>query len=63
LTLAKLHSANLTNALADQVKVAGADLSDAILDRTQMGELCQRAGGVNSQTGISTGESLGCRQE
>ncbi|XPM55504.1 MAG: pentapeptide repeat-containing protein [Leptolyngbya sp. IPPAS B-1204] len=34
LTQANLHAADLTNAMADQVNFAGADLSDAVLVET-----------------------------
>jgi uncharacterized protein YjbI with pentapeptide repeats len=86
MTKANLHGANLTNALVNEVKLNGADLSDAILlealllrslftdvniegadfsdailDRSQIQELCKKASGVNSQTGVETRESLGCR--
>ena len=86
MTQANLHGADLTNAMADQVNFAGAnlsdamfaeaillrstfegaditgaDFSDAILDGVQVKELCQKAIGTNSKTGIETRDSLGCR--
>lgn len=41
--------------------ITGADFSDAIMDGAQVKELCAKASGINSQTGISTRDSLGCR--
>ncbi len=37
----------------------GADFRDAILDKAQIRELCQRASGVNIQTGMAKRASLG----
>ena len=45
----------------DDVDIAGADFTDAILDGAQVKELCAKATGVNSKTGIATRDSLGCR--
>jgi len=41
--------------------ITGADFSDAIMDGAQVKELCTKASGINSQTGIFTRDSLGCR--
>ena len=41
--------------------ITGANFSDAIMDGAQVKELCTKASGINSQTGISTRDSLGCR--
>ena len=40
--------------------ITGADFSDSILDRIQIKNMCKRADGVNSKTGIATRDSLGC---
>jgi uncharacterized protein YjbI with pentapeptide repeats len=45
----------------DEVNITGADFTDAIMDGAQVKELCTKASGINSQTGISTRDSLGCR--
>ncbi|MEG4069342.1 pentapeptide repeat-containing protein [Microcoleus sp. Pol11C2] len=45
----------------DGVDITGADFTDAIMDGSQVKELCTKASGINSQTGISTRDSLGCR--
>lgn len=42
-------------------KITGADFTDAIFDREQLRQLCLRAEGVNSRTGVDTRYSLGCR--
>src|SRR6476469_10052369 len=45
----------------DGVDITGADFTDAIMDGSQVKELCTKASGINSQTVISTRDSLGCR--
>jgi len=41
--------------------ITGADFSDSIIDRIQVKRMCERAEGTNPVTGVSTRESLGCR--
>ena len=45
----------------DYANITGADFSGALLDGSQMQQLCKIATGVNSQTGVATRDSLGCR--
>ncbi|WP_204104993.1 MULTISPECIES: pentapeptide repeat-containing protein [Spirulina sp. CCY15215] len=60
LTEAIFTEALMLRSVFDNAKIEGADFSFAILDRLQQKQLCQRASGVNSSTGIATKDSLGC---
>ncbi|WP_415410555.1 pentapeptide repeat-containing protein [Synechococcus sp. A10-1-5-9] len=63
---ADLRNANFTNAMLMQsrfndAEIEGTDFTDAVIDLSQLKALCGRASGVNSLSGVSTRESLGCR--
>ncbi len=51
----------MLRSIFNEANIDGADFTEAILDRGQVGELCKSARGVNSQTHVQTRDSLGCR--
>lgn len=57
---AVLVEAILLMTIFENVNITGADFTNAILDGAQIKELCARASGVNSTTGVATRDSLGC---
>jgi uncharacterized protein YjbI with pentapeptide repeats len=61
LTDAVLKETILLRTIFTDVNITGADFTEAILDKAQIKELCQKASGVNSRTGVKTRESLGCQ--
>jgi uncharacterized protein YjbI with pentapeptide repeats len=58
---AVLKEALLLRSTFTDVNIDSADFTDAILDGAQIKELCHKASGVNSKTGVETRYSLGCR--
>jgi len=61
LTNAILRDAVATSTNFAGATITGADFSDAIIDRYQIYQMCERASGTNPVTGVDTRYSLGCR--
>lgn len=61
LTDAVVVDAIMTSSTFNDAIITGADFSGTILDRYQIVQLCKYADGVNSVTGVSTRDGLGCR--
>lgn len=52
--------ANFIRADIEESIIEGADFTDALLDKYQLGGLCAVASGRNEATGVLTAESLHC---
>ena len=50
----------LTSSHFLNAKIEGADFSGAMIDRFEVAQMCEVAGGINSKTGVATRDSLGC---
>ncbi len=60
LTDAIFTDAILSSSTFFQAEITGADFSNALVDRYQVKLMCKVAKGINSVTGASTRDSLGC---
>jgi uncharacterized protein YjbI with pentapeptide repeats len=60
LTDAIFTNAILTSSTFFEAEIAGADFSNALVDRYQVKLMCEVATGINSVTGVSSRDSLGC---
>ena len=52
--------ANFARADVSEMKVTGADFTEAVIDRYQTLSLCEEASGTNPYTGVETRDSLLC---